>query len=234
MWRSQQMNQFGPVSRILVTGGRLYGIDGVTTTIYGVAWWSSWWRHHLWTYAIKQLVKLWWEMTAEEKENMKHLLHIAHFSSGNYLPREFTQFNIVFVLNLPATSHEAYYLLALKLKHRDQLHYPAEQQRRRECQEFSGPLRCLRLHQPTRSNIPTPFQRPLIKLLQRRLAYVMKHGIKTRLGHLPESMSVHNSGSRATPLAIAWTAIFNLRRALKRFNSSTVSFKCCLCNLSRS
>lgn len=102
---------------------------------------------------------------------MKHLLHIAHFSSGNYLPSEFTQFNIVFVLNLPATSHEAYYLLASKLEHRDRLHYPVEQQHRRGCQGFSGLLQYPRLRQPTRSNIPTLFQRQLIKLLQRGLAF---------------------------------------------------------------
>lgn len=51
---------------------------------------------------------------------------------------------------------------------------------------------------------------------------------------LPASTSVQHNGSRLTPLAIAWTAPFNLRRALNRFNSSTVSFKCCLCSLSRS
>lgn len=52
--------------------------------------------------------------------------------------------------------------------------------------------------------------------------------------HLPESMSVQHNGSNVTPLAMACTAPFNFRRALNRFNSSTVSLKCCLCSLSRS
>lgn len=48
----------------------------------------------------------------KKKKSMKHLLHITRFSSGNYLASEFTQLNIVFVPNLPATLHEVYYLSA--------------------------------------------------------------------------------------------------------------------------
>lgn len=47
-------------------------------------------------------------------------------------------------------------------------------------------------------------------------------------------MSVPHRGSLAKPPAIAWTAPFNFLLALKRFNSSTVSAKCCFGILSRS
>lgn len=52
--------------------------------------------------------------------------------------------------------------------------------------------------------------------------------------HLPESVSAPQSGSLATPPETAWTAPFSFRLALNRFSSSTVSFKCCFCILSRS
>lgn len=53
VWRSQEMHQLGSVPRIFVTGGGLYGVDSVTTTIDGITRRGTWWRHHLWTYAIK-------------------------------------------------------------------------------------------------------------------------------------------------------------------------------------
>lgn len=51
---------------------------------------------------------------------------------------------------------------------------------------------------------------------------------------IPESVSVPHNGSLASPPAIACTAPLSFRRALNRFNSSTVSPKCCFGIFSRS
>lgn len=66
------------------------------------------------------------------------------------------------------------------------------------------------------------------------VVWIIRSITKNRWCNLPESVSVPHSGSLAKPPAIAWTAPFSFLRALKRFNSSTVSAKCCFGIFSRS
>lgn len=61
-----------------------------------------------------------------------------------------------------------------------------------------------------------------------------QHSRSSTCCSLPESVSVPHNGSLAKPPAIAWTAPLSFLRALKRFNSSTVSAKCCFGIFSRS
>lgn len=92
------------------------------------------------------------ERETEETKEKTFVEH--HFSIAKHLPREFTQLNSIFVLNLPATCCAICCLAALKWGHLGRSRCPGVRRCRRVYRQSSEPLRCPHPRRPTRLSSP--------------------------------------------------------------------------------